>query len=377
MVKKQQTISKKRLKPILKYLKNLFAKKRILGNDTDLGDLVRADTLLTNLVNEQQLPGLAIVVLKEGKTLLKRGYGFADLQSNKEVDPSKTIFRTASASKPIAATAMAHMVAEGIIALDDSLYKHLPYFPDKGEDLSLAQLAGHTAGIRGYKGKEYALNKPYSIKDSLEVFQDDDLLFPPGTGYHYNSFDWVLLSLAMQEASGIPFADYVEQKVLQPLGMTNTFPEIPGEAAADQAVFYTKSLSGFREAVPVDNRYKLAGGGYLSTAEDIARLGQAYLEGKVLDQNTLAPFLTSQTIGEQPTYYGLGWEVSEDKHGRPFYGHTGNGVGGYSNFFVYPRQQMVFSILINCTDPKVQETLDEVIHALISESVKTQLPGNT
>ncbi len=364
------------MKPITQYLKDFFAFKRTLGNDTELIGMVKADALLNTLITEQKVPGIAVTVLKEGKTILQKGYGYADLTQEIHVDPINTCFRIASVSKPIAATALAKMVADGRIDLEASFYDYVPYYPKKKYDFTLRQLASHTAGIRGYQGTEYGLNKPYSIKEGIAIFKDDELLFKPGTDYLYNSFDWVLLSLAMQEVSGIPFEDYVYENVLQPLQMTHTMAEggnrndeITQNEDADlrppnRAKFYSKNRRGFRDAIPVNNTYKLAGGGYLSTTADIAKFGQAVLEGNILDKTLMEPFLTSQTIGQTKTYYGLGWQVSEDAKGRPFYGHIGNGVGGYSNFFVYPKQQLVIAILINCTNPNVQEELDAVIDAL-------------
>lgn len=381
------------MNPIQKYLRNLFAKKRVLGEDPKLGRLAAADAILCDLVNENRVPGLAVTVLKDGKIILQKGYGYADLEKKIPVDATTTIFRIASVSKPIVATALAHMVADGGIELDASFYKYVPYYPRKQWDFTIRQLASHTAGIRGYKGMEYGLNKPYTIKESIEIFKDDELLFKPGTKYLYNSYDWVLISLAMQEVSGIPFEDYVQEKVLYTLGMTNTFtpnvslsaveelrnsqePSRKSMQSADQVLslskFYSKNRKGFRTAIPVNNFYKLAGGGYLSTSDDISRLGQAYLDGKILNEEIQTQFLTSEKVNGKPTYYGLGWQVSEDKRGRPYYGHMGNGVGGYSNFFVYPNEQMVFSILVNCTNPSVQEELDKAVDALIS-SIKTVL----
>ena len=213
------------------------------------------------------------------------------------------------------------------------------------------------------------------------------MLFEPGTGYFYNSYDWVLISLAMQEASGIPFEEYVHQTVLEPLGMSNTFTPAPFvkssgtevgsennkefltplERAEEISSFYTKNRSGLRKAVPVNNFYKLAGGGYLSTSSDIAKLGQAYLEKIIVKDSVIDQFLTSEIINKKPTYYGLGWQVSEDMQGRPYYGHVGNGIGGYSNFFVYPNEKMVFAILINCTSPDVQQELNKIVDVLISK----------
>lgn len=372
------------MNPILHYLKNFFATNRILDGNKQLVGMAKADDLLQGLVTEKRVPGLAITVIKNGEYVFQKGYGYADLERKIAVDPNNTIFRIASVSKPIAATALAIMVTDGKIGLDTSFYDYVPYYPKKRWDFTIRQLAGHTAGIRGYKGKEYALNTPYTIKDSITIFKDDELVFEPGHGYLYTSFDWVLISLAMQEASGIPFEKYVQEKVLNPLELTHTMaPILNGSSRLENhskettinsnvlnkmertSIFYTKNRTGFREAMAVDNFYKLAAGGYLSTSMDIAKLGQAYLEGKLLTDAVRDEFLSSQEINGQPTHYGLGWQVSEDAKGRQFYGHIGNGVGGYSNFFVYPQEQLVFSILINCTDPKVQEVLDKVVDELV------------
>ncbi|QBA63389.1 serine hydrolase domain-containing protein [Muriicola soli] len=312
-------------------------------------------------IDDTKVPGLAITVLHSGEKVFQKGYGWADIEGRKPVDPQKTIFRIASASKPIASMALAKMVMAGQIDLDKSFYNYVPYFTKKQSDFTIRQLATHTAGIRGYRGKEYALNKPYTIKDSLELFQEDPLLFSPGTGYLYNSFGWVLISLAMEEVSGESFSGYVQKEILNPLGMNNTLVEVPGEMPEGKAVPYTRFNSGFRPAVPVDNRYKLAGGGYLSTTEDLVKLGTAVLENSLVSPEVMKEFLTPQKINGYSTHYGLGWQVSVDKSGRPYIGHVGNGVGGYSNFFVYPDDEVVISLLINCTDPKVQPLLDDLV----------------
>jgi len=363
------------MNPILKYILNLSAFQRVVEDSTELTGLAKANALLSDLVNQKKVPGISITVLKEGKTIFQKGYGYADLETKTSVHPKKTIFRIASVSKNIAATALAHMVSEGKIDLDASFYDYVPHYPKKKWDFTIRQLAGHTAGIRGYRGTEYGLNKPYSIKQSIDIFKDDDLLFEPGTEYLYNSYDWVLISLAMQEVSGIPFEEYIKERVLNPLGLRNTFAEnypvarsreLFLDQESDITTFYSKNKFGFRTAIPVNNFYKLAGGGYLSTSEDIAKFGQAYLDENVLKEKMHSEFLTSQIISGNLTYYGLGWQVSEDKKGRSFYGHVGNGVGGYSNFFVYPEEQMVFSVLVNCTNPGVQDELDEVVDALLN-----------
>ncbi len=363
------------MKSALTYLKNLFTSQKDELDKTQLQGIEKTDGLLNSLIKEKKIPGLAITVLNKGELFFQKGYGYADFKGKKKVNPKRTIFRVASVSKNIAATALGQMVKDGMIDLDASLYQYVPYFPKKKYDFTIRQLAGHTAGIRGYRGKEYGLNESYSIKDSLRIFKDDELLFKPGTNYHYNSFDWVLISLAMQEVSGVPFEEYVQEKVLKPLDLQNTYPEFIESSSKlelkmdnELATFYSRKRMGFRKAIPVNNQFKLAGGGYVSTSGDIAKFGQAYLNNEVLDETVISEFLTSENINGNPTYYGLGWQVSEDKKGRAFYGHVGNGVGGYSNLFIYPKEQMVFSILINCTNPRIQDILDNSIDIIISNS---------
>ncbi len=356
------------MNPILRYIKNLVIREKLVGNSTEINGMLKADKILSALIDEGKVPGISIMVNKNGETIFSKGYGYADINKKESVVPSKTVFRIASVSKPIAATALAHMVSEKKIDLDKSFYHYVPYYPKKKWDFTIRQLASHTAGIRGYKGMEYGLNKSYSIKEGISVFKDDDLVFEPGTDYLYNSFDWILVSLAIQEVSGMPFEKYVDEKVLKPLNMKNTFPETinqEGSIAQNLSAFYSRNKLGFKEAIPVNNFYKLAGGGYLSTAEDVIKLGQAYLDKSILNENALKPFFTTENIKSVPTYYGLGWQVSQDKKGRQYYGHVGNGVGGYSNFFVYPEENMVCVILTNCTNPDVQIQLDEVVSCFI------------
>ena len=358
------------------HIKQFFSNSPKVKLAEGLQGLEKADALFHNLVAEEQVPGMAITIFKNGQTLLQKGYGYANVERKIPVDPKQTVFRIASISKCITGLALGKMVEEGIVDLEASFYAYVPYYPKKTYDFTLRQLASHTAGIRGYRGKEYALDQPYSIKDSIEIFKDSPLSYEPGQGYLYNSFDFVLLSLAMQEASGVPFQDYVKENILMPLGLKNTFSPMDfnvsssarlpvGQAVENKAEFYTKRALSFKKAAEVNNSYKLAGGGFLSTSGDVARLGQAILEQKLLKKETYNQLLTSQEVNGKPTFYGLGFQVSQDVQGRPFVGHVGSSVGAYTNFFVYPEEELVVSVLINCTDPKVQEKLDGAIADLL------------
>lgn len=352
------------------YLSNIFTHQVKVKSLKGLSGLKKSDAILHNLCVEKSIPGLAITITKRDEILFQKGFGYCDIENEIPVNPKETIFRIASISKCITGLALGKMVEEGLLEFDDSFYKYVPNYPKKAYDFTLRQLASHTAGIRAYRGKEFGLNQPFSIADSLEVFKDDPLMFKPGKGYLYNSFDFVLLSLAMQEASGMPFEQYVKEKVLDPLGMRNTIPPLQNPTISsigveNQAKFYTKTPIGFKKAIEVNNFYKLAGGGYLSTSDDVAKLGQELLDKNLLEKETYQELLTAQLVDQESIYYGLGFQVSEDNLGRNFVGHVGSSVGVYSNLFVYPNEKLVVSILINCTDSKVQNTLDSAINTLV------------
>ncbi len=327
----------------------------------------RADRILKKLVAKGKVPGISVSVSKDGIIKYSKGFGFADLENKVPVTPSKTIFRIGSISKTIAASGLAKMVVNNQIQLDDLVSDCISYFPTKKYKFTIKQLGGHLAGIRSYKGNEFINKLSFSIKEGVALFQNDSLLFVPGKDYLYSSYSWNLLSLAMQEVAQKPFEDIIEQNVLVPLGMKNTLAD-KNENILGKAVFYSKKVgSGFVRSVNVSNYYKLAGGGYLSTTEDIIKLGNAYLNEDFLPKNLKEEFISSQKIDDNPTYYGIGWQSSFDHSKRPYFGHIGNGLGGYGIFYVYPKSNIVVAILMNCSNPKQNKKIRKIIDAIFQE----------
>ncbi|NAS29428.1 serine hydrolase [Flavobacteriaceae bacterium R38] len=338
----------------------------------------KGERIIHKLIRKKKVPGIAITVIKNDEVFWQKGYGYADIKEKKTVDPKNTLFRIASVSKPISATGLAKLVEEKKIDLDASLYDYVPFFPKKKYDFTIRQLGGHLAGIRTYKGREFFNKKNLSIREGVALFENDSLLFEPGTAYAYNSYDWVLISLAIQEVLKTSYEAVIKEKVIDPLKLTHTFPDKNDDTIANKAVFYSKrGKRRFRLAAEVDNYFKLAGGGYLSTSDDVAKFGNAYLKGDFIPKEIASQFVESQKINKNLTYYGLGWESSFDTGNRPYFGHTGNGIGGYAVFRVYPEQNMVFSILTNVTNPGIEDELNQLIETVLSEvekSTKTSVP---
>src|SRR3989441_12200340 len=141
-----------------------------------------------------RIPGVQVAVAVNGKLVWSEGFGDADAERKKPVT-RETQFRIGSVSKPLTATAVALLYEQGKVDLDAPVQRYVPSFPDKGYPITTRQLAGHLAGIRHYRGDEFVLNRRFgSVGEGLTIFQDDSLLFPPGTRFSYSSYGWNLIS---------------------------------------------------------------------------------------------------------------------------------------------------------------------------------------
>jgi serine beta-lactamase-like protein LACTB, mitochondrial len=305
------------------------------------------------------IPGASVTVLRDGRQIWSEGLGTADLESKIPVT-TLTKFRIGSVSKPIAAVAMAALVEDGKLDLDAPIQRYVPSFPAKGYTVTTRQVAGHLAGIRHYRGDEFYSRKHYdNVTDALEIFANDSLVSPPGTKYNYSTYGFVLLSAIVEGAAREPFLRFVQRRVFDQIGMRNTTAEFSDSIISNRARFYTRkdSLSVIVNAPWVDNSNKWAGGGFISTTQDLARFGQALLEGKVLKPSTIEMLWTPQhTADGKATTYGMGWAVNTDSAGRRMISHSGGSVGGTAMLIVYPKERMVFAFLFNADgrQPPVQ-----------------------
>jgi serine beta-lactamase-like protein LACTB len=229
--------------------------------------------------------------------------------------------------------------------------RYVPSFPPKQAPITLRELAGHTSGIRPYRGNEMLIQRHYAgVTQSLDIFRDDTLLFAPGTRFSYSSYGFNLLSAAMERAAGEPFVQFMSRHVFDAMGLRHTVAEYADSLIPFRAHFYTPgdSGNGILNAPFVDNSYKWAGGGFLSTTEDLARAAQLLLDGAILKPETRQLLWTSQrTTDGKETGYGMGWFVDRDAAGRRRVFHSGGSVGGTAYLLIYPDQKLVLALLVN------------------------------
>ena len=301
----------------------------------------------------KEAPGVSVAVSRGGRLVWSQGIGCADLEQQVSLTPISRL-RIGSVSKPLTAALLGLLVEEGRLDLDAPIQTYVPDFPKKAWPITTRQLAGHLAGIRHYKGNEFESREHYeTVRQGLSIFENDPLLFEPGTKFSYSSYGWNLLSAVLEGAGGEPFLAQMEKRVFEPAGMTHTSADDPQHIVPDRARFYTRTRDTGEvvNAGYVDNSIKWAGGGFLSTAEDLVTFGNVLLEGRLLKPETLRMLWTSQkTADGKETEYGMGWGVSLDAKGRRKISHSGGAQGGTANLVIYPDERFVIAMIVNSDD---------------------------
>lgn len=300
-----------------------------------------------------KIPGLQVAVAIDGKLVWSEAFGYADLARHARVTRT-TMFRIGSVSKPLTATAVAQLVQQGKLDLDAPVQRYVPSFPEKPWPVTTRELAGHLAGIRHYAGNEFLSDTPYpSVTAGLAIFENDSLLSEPGTRFAYSSYGFNVIAAVIEGASGETFLAYMGAHVIRPLRLTHTAPDRVDSLIPDRTTFYDRDTvhGGFQVAPPVDNSYKWAGGGFLSSAEDLVQFGSALLQPGFLPQASLDLLFTSQkTRDGQPTGYGVGWFVTTDSLGHHRVFHGGGSVGGTTAFGMDRDAHVAFALTSNLTD---------------------------
>ena len=319
-------------------------------------------------------PGIAIAVSVDGETVWSEGFGYANLEHRVPMWPSVK-FRVGSISKSLTAAAAANLVEDGRLDLDAPVQKYVPSFPEKAHPITTRQLGGHLAGIRHYQGDENFIRDPYpTVLDGLTIFADDPLLHAPGTAFAYTSYGFNLLSAVVEGAAKKPFLDTMREAVFRPLGMRNTVADFVTPVIPGRTSYYVRDDAGQVVNAPwVDNSYKWAGGGFLSTTEDVLRFANSHLDDEFLSEASRKLLFTEQrTRDGEGVGYGFGWFIRTREDGRRLLSHSGGSVGGTSLMVMEPETGTVVVGLINLTRANngvVREVLDLFIDAAAAATV--------
>lgn len=318
----------------------------------------RARDLLQDHVLEINVPAFSAAVAVDGKLVWSAAAGYAYPEQRRKATPA-TLFRIGSTSKAVTGTLFARMVDDNLVNIDAPISTYINDFPNPDwAQLTTRQLASHTAGIVGYEenrdlvgaiGSMRLQHSHDDVAEGLEYFDDTELLYEPGTDFHYSSFDVNLLSVVLQEAGGASFQNLMHERVLRPLGLESPLPDAPHP---DRAAFYHVEEGQAQQWRQVDLSMKIAGGGFMATPSDLARLGVAWLDDGFISPETRWQFWTPQaltdgTVNEQN--YALNWRVSEATEGIPFtyMHHGGVSKGSMAWLAVIPEKRMAVALTIN------------------------------
>lgn len=340
--------------------------------DLDAVTAGRIDSLCAQQVQKGHFPGLAVAVVDGKKKIWTQGYGFANLEKGVPVDPEEHLFRIGSISKTVTAAGLARLYERGEINLDVPISTYYKDCPDPLRHLTLRQVSGHLAGIRHYRGLEFLSNIHYNnVTDPLEVFIHDSLLCLPGEKFSYSTYAWTLVSAVMEKSIQKPFTAIIADEVSKPLQMADLKPDAKDSTGFTRVTFYEFRDSIHQVSPVVDNSNKWAGGGYLCSAEDLAKLGWALAASRYLKEETMLEFTRSQTTKDGTrTNNGIGFWIGSDDKGRSWVGHSGGSVGGTSMLLIYPEEDLAIVTLINLSSAHMDDLAEKIADIILAAATR-------
>lgn len=361
---------------IISILFALFASACSNSKNTQMINEFRA--MISEVMDREKIPGLAIALIEENKIVWTEGFGFTDFGKKRRVTP-ETIFSIQSASKTITATAEMIAVKDGLVDLDKPLSAYIPdftvnsRFDEKPQDeITIRHLLSHRAGftLEAPVGNNCYPESP-SFEAHVKSISDTWLRYPVGQRYAYSNLGIDLAGYILQIKSGEPFPNYVKEKLLDPIGMkSSSFDMDIIRKNPNRAI-------GHCMAMPIDNVPlevpMIPSGGFYSNARDMAKFVQFHLNrGKVNGKSILRPELLDEMytipwpVTNQYQGYALGVVKVWNSTNRVFYYiHGGGGFGFLFNMVWFPDYGAGFVILTNSDNNTTQSDLTGRITDLI------------
>lgn len=327
------------------------------------------EAAVSKFMTSTHVPGVSVAIVENGEYEWAQGFGFADLENNVSAS-EHTLFRLGSISKPLTATAALQLWERGKLDLDAPVQKYCPAFPQKPWPISTRQVLGHLGGIRHYKSNsqddpEIANTRHFDdpIQGGLNFFKDDPLVSKPGTSFHYSTQGYTLVGCVIEGASGAKYVDFMRQNIFNPATMEQTQADNRFTIIPYRTRFYEKKDSGaVLNADFLDSSYKIPGGGWLSSAEDMAKFESAILNDKLIRRATRDLMWTPLKPSDgSPDRYALGWGWGEH---LDHVGHTGGQQGTSTAFVIAPGQRAGAVVLTNMEDVDAGELARDILNIL-------------
>ena len=326
-------------------------------------------------------PGAALLVVKDGAVQVRKAYGMANIELGVPLTPEH-VFSLASLSKPFTAAAVLKLAEEGKLRLDDEITKYLPTYPTHGYHVTIEHLLTHTSGLSALS--ETSDYRAVATQESPLVDALDDWIkdlppdFAPGERWAYSNWGYNLLGAIIERASGMSYADYLNQRLFTPAGMTHTAYNDRRRIIPMRATGYDQIDDRVVNLAPVRSRVFLPGGAaaLVSTVDDLARWNSALDAGTVLSSaSTSRMFTSSKLKNGSETHYGYGWDLGSYA-GHRVQEHAGGTFGFLSYLVRLPEDRTFVAILTNRSfaKPPIQATAHRIAALAIGQPITETAP---
>jgi len=324
----------------------------------DKSGMAKAIEQSRNLLDQalQLYPGTAVAVAVGDRIVWSTAYGFSDVDRQRPVSRA-TQFRIYEVAMPLTAAAMAKLAEQGRVDVDAPLRRYLPELPEATPAVTLRALGGHLAGVRDLAEGEEVAAPCGAARSTARALPPRLFVRPPGLGFSVSRYGYLLLSAALESATGRSFPELLNETVSGPAGMGSTMIDDPRRFLPGRTLFYERGWFGLlRAARAVEPGCRWGAGGLLSTTEDLVRFGASLLRGELLRRETRELlFVPQRTRAGAQTGYGLGWHVENDSRGRRYLWHGGRGIGGRAAIVLVPHARLVAVMLSNIEGERLDE----------------------
>ncbi len=295
------------------------------------------------------VPGASVLVLHEGRAIVRRAYGYADLE-RRVAASSATNYRLASLTKQFTAAAVLLLVEDSRMSLDASIRAWLPSLPAAADAVTLRHLLTHTSGVLDYEDLIPASRRnPVHDADVLRLLESQNrTYFPPGTGYRYSNSGYALLALAAAAAAGLDFAALLRRRIFAPLDMRQTVAHEEGmSTVACRAYGYSAAGDRWLRTDQSLTSAVLGDGGIYSSVDDWQKWDGALSDDRLLRPESLRLTFTAATPTDDPsTDYGLGWRITGEH-----VWHSGESIGFRNAVVRFPERRLTVLVLTNRDAP--------------------------
>lgn len=324
-----------------------------IANAQDTRALTRfVDSAATAAVSAKGgTPGVSIAIVKAGRPLLVKGYGFADIENDVRATP-ETVYRIGSVTKQFTAAAILRLAEQGKLALDDTLQKFLPTFPSQGNRVTIRHLLNHTSGIRSYTSLgarwQRVIRNDLAPDSMIAIFANEPFDFKPGAQWRYNNSGYFLLGAIIEKLSGKSYGQYVQDEFFTPLGLKGTIYCDQAPIIKRRAQGYAPTPNGgFINAEPLSMTQPYAAGSLCSTVGDFVTWTIALSSGKVVSPASYKLMTTPDTLNDgRPLTYGFGLGTGM-LGGHRQVSHNGGINGFVSELHHYPDDSLITVVLTN------------------------------